>query len=93
LGLYVEEKHRGIGIKMLIDSALKQAEIVEGTVVDLLISEDQESLQNFLEKTYNFFTKIILNSLWINFKYRNYFLIRDRFLIFTGVFTAIAHFM
>ena len=54
VGLYVEEKYRGIGIKMLIDSALKQAEILQVTVVDLLISEDQESLQNFLEKTYNF---------------------------------------
>lgn len=54
LGLYVEEKHRGIGIKILIESALKKSEELGITDLDLLISEDQLSLQKFLEKKYNF---------------------------------------
>jgi len=54
LGLYVVEKHRGIGIKILIESALKKAEELGITDLDLLISEDQISLQHILEKKYDF---------------------------------------
>lgn len=50
LGLYVEQEHRGIGIKTLIESALKKAEELQITDLDLLISEDQKSLQDFLSK-------------------------------------------
>lgn len=50
LGLYVEENHRGIGINFLIKAAFKQAKELQLTDLDLLISEDQESLQRLLEK-------------------------------------------
>ena len=55
-GLYVQEIHskKGVGIKILIDAAMQKAESFKITDIDILVSNDQLGIHEYLEKRLGF---------------------------------------